>query len=202
MSNKGKFLKRLVKDAPKFKFDFDGYGVKLYYKEGSINKSYAEIYTYSDILSIKVDGRTPSYGLMMHAAVDGDAKAIEGYVHICIRTIFDLASDEQFLQDVTNAITARNERMQEESNKQAAEITDDAEIAAQAFMESVVERSRLIGDKQYEEMASELEKERIKDALDELSQTGLGKQADEANREYVEPEFMQDKEREEGADNE
>ena len=110
-------------------------------------------------------GACHTYGYLMAAINQGNTRELEAFCILLWRMTQECYQDETLAKDLVTCFNARDERLMKQAEKNAAAVTDSEEIASQAFMESVVERSQM--NKKEAKAASEADKELMREVLNE-----------------------------------
>lgn len=145
-------------DAGEFRFDF-------FYEEGKLEHTYLQIGSVSGIFSLWIGGNTHAYGYLLAAAQQGRTDQLQGYAVTLFVPAMTMAQDQGLCNDVQKAINKWMKRKETEAKSAAKTVTDSEEMASQAFMESVVERSLM--SKKEAKAASEADKELMREVLHE-----------------------------------
>lgn len=148
----------LVKEVGEWKFTFR-------YKEGSIEKTFLSITSASGIYSMHIGGNTHAYGYLLAAAKQGLDSQLAGYITTLFIPAMAMTQDQELTSGVQKAINKWMKRKEAEGAEKAKAVTDSEEMASQAFMESVVERSQM--SKKEAKAASEADKEIMREILNE-----------------------------------
>lgn len=148
----------LVKEVGEWKFTF-------HYKEGSIERTFLSITSTSGIYSMHIGGNTHAYGYLLAAATQDRLDQLHGYVVSLYVPAMAMTQDAGLTADVQKAINKWMKRKEAEAKSAAKAVTDYEEMASQAFMESVVERSQM--SKKEAKTASEADKELMREMLNE-----------------------------------
>lgn len=110
-------------------------------------------------------GACHTYGYLMAAINQGNTRELEAFCILLWRMTQECYQDETLAKDLVTCFNARDERLMKPAEKNAAAVTDSEEMASQAFMESVVERSQM--NKKEAKAASEAEKAEMRAILNE-----------------------------------
>lgn len=147
----------LVKEVGEWKFTFQ-------YKEGSIERTFLSITSDSGMFNCRIGGRSEAYYFLLHVAMKDDIHVLHDYITrvACLASIWN---DTKLASDVNNALNDWQKRKEAEGAEKAKAVTDSEEMASQAFMESVVERSQM--SKKEAKAASEADKELMREVLNE-----------------------------------
>lgn len=147
----------LVKEVGEWKFTF-------HYKEGSIERTFLSITCDSGMFNCRIGGRSEAYYFLLHVAMKDDIHVLHDYITrvACLASIWN---DTKLASDVNNALNEWQKRKEAEGAEKAKAVTDSEEMASQAFMESVVERSQM--SKKEAKAASEADKELMREVLNE-----------------------------------
>lgn len=148
----------LVKEVGEWKFTF-------HYKEGSIEKTFLSITSTSGIFNCRIGGNTHAYGYLLAAAKQDLDSQLAGYITTLFIPAMAMTQDQELTSGVQKAIVEWQKRKEAEAKSAAKAVTDSEEMASQAFMESVVERSQM--SKKEAKAASEADKELMREALNE-----------------------------------
>lgn len=136
-------------------------------RKGSANGTYLKISARGrdEQWSLTIPGNAHVYGYLTAALEQGKNDQLHGYAFILNAVSMLLTQDENFNADIQKAIMSWQERMNEKAKVAAENVTDSEEMASQAFMESVVERSQM--SKKEAKAASEAEKAEMRAILNE-----------------------------------
>lgn len=147
----------LVKEVGEWKFTF-------HYKEGSIEKTFLSITSDSGMFNCRIGGRNEMYYFLLHVAMKDDIPVLHDYITrvACLASIWN---DTKLASEVNNALNDWQKRKEAKGAEKAKAVTDSEEMASQAFMESVVERSQM--SKKEAKAASEADKELMREILNE-----------------------------------
>lgn len=126
----------LVKEVGEWKFTF-------HYKEGSIERTFLSITSTSGIFNCCIGGNTHAYGYLLAAAKQERIDQLQGYIVSLFIPAMAMTQDQELTSGVQKAIMEWQKRKEAESAEKAKAVTDSEEMASQAFMESVVERSQM-----------------------------------------------------------
>lgn len=148
----------LVKEVGEWKFTF-------HYKEGSIERTFLSITSTSGIMNMRLGGNTHAYGYLLAAATQDRLDQLHGYVVSLYVPAMAMTQDAGLTADVQKAINKWMKRKEAEAKSAAKAVTDYEEMASQAFMESVIERSQM--SKKEAKTASEADKELMREMLNE-----------------------------------
>lgn len=148
----------LVKEVGEWKFTF-------HYKEGSIERTFLSITSTSGIFNCRIGGNTHAYGYLLAAAKQGLDSQLSGYITTLFIPAMTMTQDQELTSGVQKAIVEWQKRTEAEGAEKAKAVTDSEEMASQAFMESVVERSQM--SKTEAKAASEADKELMREILNE-----------------------------------
>lgn len=148
----------LVKEVGEWKFTF-------HYKEGSIERTFLSITSTSGIYSMHIGGNTHAYGYLLAAAKQGLDSQLAGYITTLFIPAMAMTQDQELTSGVQKAIVEWQKRKEAEGAEKAKAVTDSEEMASQAFMESVVERSQM--SKKEAKAASEADKGLMREILNE-----------------------------------
>ena len=148
----------LVKEVGEWKFTFN-------YKEGSIERTFLSITSTSGIFNCRLGGNTHAYGYLLAAAKQGLDSQLAGYITTLFIPAMAMTQDQELTSGVQKAIVEWQKRKEAEGAEKAKAVADSEEMASQAFMESVVERSQM--SKKEAKAASEADKELMKEILTE-----------------------------------
>lgn len=147
----------LVKEVGEWKFTF-------HYKEGSIDKTFLSITCDSGMFNCRIGGRNEMFYFLLHVAMKDDIAVLHDYITrvACLASIWD---DTKLASEVNNALNDWHKRRDAKGAKKAKAVTDSEEMASQAFMESVVERSQM--SKKELKAKREADREMMKEILNE-----------------------------------
>ena len=148
----------LVKEVGEWKFTF-------HYKEGSIERSFLSITSTSGIFNCRIGGNIHAYGYLLAAAKQERIDQLQGYIVSLFIPAMAMTQDQELTSGVQKAIVEWQKRKEAEGAEKAKAVTDSEEMASQAFMESVVERSQM--SKNEAKAASEADKELMREVLNE-----------------------------------
>lgn len=137
----------------------------FYYKEGNIRRTYLKITSTSGIMSLILGGNTHAYGYLLAAATQDRIDQLQGYIVSLFIPAMAMTQDQELTSGVQKAIVEWQKRKEAEGAEKAKAVTDSEEMASQAFMESVVERSQM--SKKEAKAASEADKELMREVLNE-----------------------------------
>lgn len=126
----------LVKEVGEWKFTF-------HYKEGSIGRTFLSITSTSGIYSMHIGGNTHAYGYLLAAAKQERIDQLQGYIVSLFIPAMAMTQDQELTSGVQKAIVEWQKRKEVEGAEKAKAVSDSEEMASQAFMESVVERSQM-----------------------------------------------------------
>lgn len=148
----------LVKEVGEWKFTF-------HYKEGNIERTFLSITSTSGIFNCRIGGNTHAYGYLLAAAKQGLNSQLAGYITTLFIPAMAMTQDQELTSGVQKAIVEWQKRKEAEGAEKAKAVTDSEEMASQAFMESVVERSQM--SKKEAKAASEADKAALHEVLSE-----------------------------------
>lgn len=148
----------LVKEVGEWKFTF-------HYKEGSIERTFLSITSTSGIFNCRVGGNCHAFGFLLAAATQDRLDQLQGYIVSLFIPAMAMTQDQELTSGVQKAIVEWQKRKEAEGAENAKAVTDSEEMASQAFMESVVERSQM--SKKEAKAASEADKELMREVLNE-----------------------------------
>lgn len=148
----------LVKEVGEWKFTF-------HYKEGSIERTFLSITSKSGIFNCRIGGNTHAYGYLLAAAKQERIDQLQGYIVSLFIPAMAMTQDQELTSGVQKAIVEWQKRKEAEGAEKAKAVTDSEEMASQAFMESVVERSQM--NKKEAKAASEADKKLMREVLNE-----------------------------------
>lgn len=148
----------LVKEVGEWKFTF-------HYKEGSIERTFLSITSTSGIFNCRVGGNCHAFGFLLAAATQDRIDQLQGYIVSLFIPAMAMTQDQELTSGVQKAIVEWQKRKEAEGAEMAKAVTDSEEMASQAFMESVVERSQM--SKKEAKAASEADKELMREVLNE-----------------------------------
>lgn len=158
-----KFL--LKRDTPKHHIECGEFIVDFYFREGSIKDTYMEIKTTSNVFYMRMDGRTETYLYLYAAAEQGLTDQIHGYCMRMYEFGMLMCKDQEMLNAHDEVMRKYYEKLNTQAAEEAAKVTDEQELAADAFMREAIERGELKG--KAAKAASQAEKEFIKQVLEE-----------------------------------
>lgn len=155
-----------LKNAPKHHIEIANGAVivDFYVNEKDIKKCYMRMYARNGAFDYKI-GACHTYGYLMAAVNQGNTRELEAFCILLWRMTQECYQDETLAKDLVTCFNARDERLMKRAEKNAAAVTDSEEMASQAFMESVVERSQM--SKKEAKAASEADKELMREILNE-----------------------------------
>lgn len=155
-----------LKNAPKHHIEIANGAVivDFYVNEKDIKKCYMRMYARNGAFDYKI-GACHTYGYLMAAVNQGNTRELEAFCILLWRMTQECYQDETLAKDLVTCFNARDERLMKQAEKEAAAVTDSEEMASQAFMESVVERSQM--SKKEAKAASEADRELMKEILNE-----------------------------------
>ena len=155
-----------LKNAPKHHIEIVNGAVivDFYVNEKDIKKCYMRMYARNGAFDYKI-GACHTYGYLMAAVNQGNTRELEAFCILLWRMTQECYQDETLAKDLVTCFNARDERLMKQAEKEAAAVTDSEEMASQAFMESVVERSQM--SKKEAKAASEADRELMKEILNE-----------------------------------
>ena len=120
----------LVKEVGEWKFTF-------HYKEGSIEKTFLSITSTSGMFNCRMGGNTESYGTLLLAAIKDDTVMMHNFITYLYNVAMGLGADVKFPKEIHDVVMKMRARLDKQSEKRAAEVTDVQEQASQVFMEDV-----------------------------------------------------------------
>lgn len=155
-----------LKNAPKHHIEIANGAVivDFYVNEKDIKKCYMRMYARNGAFDYKI-GACHTYGYLMAAVNQGNTRELEAFCILLWRMTQECYQDETLAKDLVTCFNARDERLMKQAEKNAAAVTDSEEMASQAFMESVVERSQM--SKKEAKAVSEADKELMREILNE-----------------------------------
>lgn len=155
-----------LRNAPKHHIEIANGAVVVdfYVNEKDIKKCYMRMYARNGAFDYKI-GACHTYGYLMAAINQGNTRELEAFCILLWRMTQECYQDETLAKDLVTCFNARDERLIKQAEKNAAAVTPEAEQGAQAFMESVVERSRM--SEKEAKAASEADRQMMKELLDE-----------------------------------
>lgn len=148
----------LVKEVGEWRFTF-------HYKEGSIERTFLSITSTSGIFNCRIGGNCHAFGFLLAAATQDRLDRLQGYIVPLFIPAMAMTQDQELTSGVQKAIVEWQKRKEAEGAEKAKAVTDSEEMASQAFMESVVERSQM--SKKEAKAASEADRELMKEILNE-----------------------------------
>ena len=138
--------------------------VDFYVNEKDIKKCYMRMYARNGAFDYKI-GACHTYGYLMAAVNQGNTRELEAFCILLWRMTQECYQDEILAKDLVTCFHARDERLMKQGAEKAKAVTDSEEMASQAFMESVVERSQM--SKKEAKAASEADKAEMRAILNE-----------------------------------
>lgn len=158
-------IKKIIKSIkckPMRHYEVGGYTFDFYFKANDARKSYLEISTESGIVAIRLDARTHTFGYLYVAAEKGMMEQLHGYAVLLTNTAEYLCKSQEFVDAVTKALTQLVADGLAEADAKAAAITEQAEMASQAFMEDVVRAAEMTKEER------ELDRVETREIVEEL----------------------------------
>ena len=155
-----------LRNAPKHHIEIANGAVivDFYVNEKDIKKCYMRMYARNGAFDYKI-GACHTYGYLMAAINQGNTRELEAFCILLWRMTQECYQDETLAKDLVTCFNARDERLMKQGAEKAKAVTDAQEQGAQAFMESVVERSQM--SKKEAKAASEVDKELMREVLNE-----------------------------------
>lgn len=155
-----------LKNAPKHHIEIANGAVivDFYVNEKDIKKCYMRMYARNGAFDYKI-GACHTYGYLMAAINQGNTRELEAFCILLWRMTQECYQDETLAKDLVTCFNARDERLMKQAEKNAAAVTDSEEMASQAFMESVVERSQM--SKKELKAKREADRQMMKEILNE-----------------------------------
>lgn len=132
-----------IKRKPMRHYEVGGYTFDFYFKANDARKSYLEISTESGIFKARLDARTHTFGYLFAAADKGMMEQLHGYAVLLSNTSEYLCKSQEFVDVVTKFLTQSVADGLADADTKAAAITEQAEMASQAFMEDVVKAAEM-----------------------------------------------------------
>lgn len=132
-----RFFKKTVKpyrDIKVGEWDF-----KFYYNEGVLEGTYLDISTDSGVFSLKIAGNTHAYGYLLAACEQGLTEQLHGYITSVYVPAMAMTQDAGLGNDVRKSITKWLKRMDKTAERQAVQVSKEAEAGDAAFMGEVAE---------------------------------------------------------------
>lgn len=148
----------LVKEVGEWKFSF-------HYKEGSIERTFLSITSTRGIFNCRVGGNTESYGTLLLAATKNDTVMMHNYITYLYNVAMGLGADVKFPKEIHDVVMKMRARLDKQSEKRAAEVTDAQEQASQVFMEDIASESGM--SKKELKAKREADRELMKEILNE-----------------------------------
>lgn len=139
-------IKKIIKAfkrKPMRHYEVGGYTFDFYFKANDARKSYLEIGTESGIITMRFDARTFTFGYLFTAAEKGMTEQLHGYAVLLTNTSEYLCRSQELVDVVTKVLTQSVADGLAEADVKAAAITEQAEMASQAFMEDVVRAAEM-----------------------------------------------------------
>lgn len=158
-------MKKIFKQRPKYSYEVGGgaFCFNFYIDEKDPKGNYLHITTPSGAFEQTV--RNYAFGYLLAASQQGKMDELAAYGLMLYRVSEEVYQDLGFANDIIKAINKRDKRLMKQGAEMAKAVTDSEEIASQAFMESVVERSQM--SKKEAKAASEADKELMREILNE-----------------------------------
>lgn len=155
-----------LRNAPKHHIEIANGAVivDFYVNEKDIKKCYMRMYARNGAFDYKI-GACHTYGYLMAAINQGNTRELEAFCILLWRMTQECYQDETLAKDLVTCFNARDKRLMKQAEKNAAAVTDSEEMASQAFMESVVERSQM--SNREAKAASEVDKAEMRAILNE-----------------------------------
>nr|DAN28981.1 MAG TPA: Protein of unknown function DUF2620 [Caudoviricetes sp.] len=155
-----------LKNAPKHHIEIANGAVivDFYVNEKDIKKCYMRMYAHNGAFDYKI-GACHTYGYLMAAINQGNTRELEAFCILLWRMTQECYQDETLAKDLVTCFNARDERLMKQGAEKAKAVTDSEEMASQAFMESVVERSQM--NKKEAKAALEADKQMMREILNE-----------------------------------
>lgn len=127
-----------LKNAPKHHIEIANGEVivDFYVNEKSIKKCYMRMYARNGAFDYKI-GACHTYGYLMAAVNQGNTRELEAFCILLWRMTQECYQDETLAKDLVTCFNARDERLMEQAEREAAAVTPEAEQGAQVFMEDV-----------------------------------------------------------------
>lgn len=138
-----KGLNKLFKRKPTRHYEVGGYEFDFYLKEEDERKSYLEISTGSGIFTLRLDARTYPFGYLWVAAEKGLTEQLHGYALLVSNTALRLCESQGLVDVLTCELNKYVDEGLATAAEKAAAVTEESELASQAFMEEVVKASAM-----------------------------------------------------------
>ena len=110
-------------------------------KHPDLEHNYLRIYAPSNVFEQRVVGHPMGY--LLAAVEQGKESELLNYCIMLWVISQEVYQDIRFCKDLVKAINAHEERRTKLAKEKAAEVTETAEMAQQAFMEEVVEEAEM-----------------------------------------------------------
>lgn len=128
-----------------------------------VEHNYLHIHTPNNVFEQKVVGYP--YGYLLAAVSQGNEEEVHNYCVVLWRVTQEIYQDAGLANDILRALAKYDKRTMKRGAEKEKAVTDSEEMASQAFMESVVERSQM--SKKEAKAASEADKELMREILNE-----------------------------------
>jgi hypothetical protein len=138
---------KIFKQNPLYHFDFGGgaFTADFYFKDGSIEKSYLEINTRSNIFSMRFDARTYPYGYLFASAQQGKEDNIHGFCAMMFQIAMSALEDTQLARDLSKSILAYNKRMEKSAKNNAKGENSEDNTADEQLIEESIKYAKMDG---------------------------------------------------------
>lgn len=110
-------------------------------KNADVKHNYLHIHTPNNVFEQRVVGYP--YGYLLAAVNQGKEEEVHNYCVLLWRTSQEIYQDAGLAADIVKAFNKYDKRIMKQAEKAAKNVSDSEEMGAQAFMESVVERSQM-----------------------------------------------------------
>lgn len=131
----------ILSTKPTLSFKYGEFTFKFYINKSDMSKARLNIGTTSDVWTMSISGKTDAFGYLYAAALQGMHEQCAGYAMYSYITSTSLTNDPTFMTDVANAVNEKLNRLEALSKELASAVTEQEELAAQAFMSDMAEYS-------------------------------------------------------------
>lgn len=128
-----------------------------------VEHNYLHIHTPNNVFEQKVVGYP--YGYLLAAVSQGNEEEVHNYCVVLWRVTQEIYQDAGLANDILRTFAKYDKRTMKRGAEKAKAVTDSEEMASQAFMESVVERSQM--SKKEAKAASEADRGLMREILNE-----------------------------------
>lgn len=157
----------ILKTKPRYSVNVgNGAFVADFYADGrhpDVEHNYLHIHTPNHVFEQKIVGYP--YGYLLAAVSQGNEEEVHNYCVVLWRVTQEIYQDAGLANDILRAFAKYDKRLMKQGAEKAKAVTDSEEMASQAFMESVVERSQM--NKKEAKAASEEDKAEMRAILNE-----------------------------------